>query len=109
MKNTHKRGDTFDYSDQLAMTADGVALADLTGMVGASQIRTTDGALVAELSFSWLNAAQGLYRVRSVGPTDGWPLGTGLHDVQLTTPAGDVISTATEIIQIVRDVTHGQS
>lgn len=106
MKNTHKRGDTFDYADQLAMTVDGVAVTDFTGMTGASQLRNNAGSLVASLQFTWLDAAQGLFRVRSTAPTDTWPVGLLLHDVQLTTAAGDVVSTATEIIQLVGDVTR---
>lgn len=107
MNSTHKRGDTFDYADRLAMTVDGVAVVDFSGMTGTSEIRDRSGRLVAALAFTWLDAAQGLYRVRSTGPTDAWPVGVLLHDVQLTTPAGDVVSTATEAIELVADVTHG--
>ena len=110
--NEHKRGDTFDYSDQLAMTIDGVPVTDFTGMVGASQIRTMDGVLVAVLAFTWLDAAQGLFRLRQTGPIR-WPAAPGSgsvtvkHDIQLTTPGGDVVSTATETFRLVEDVTHG--
>lgn len=114
--STHKRGDTFDYSDQFAMTIDGVAVTDFTGMVGASQLRhagntalaIAPGTLVADLVFTWLDATQGLYRVRHSGATDAWPFGLLRHDVQLTTAGGDVVSTATELINLVEDVTRGQ-
>ena len=106
-QNSHKRGDTFDYSDQLAMTVNGVPVTDFTGMVGASQIRTDRGALVAELEFTWLDATQGLFRLRSQQPTTNWPIGMLLHDIQLTTPSGDVVSTATETFRLVGDVTYG--
>ncbi len=115
MSGTHKRGDTFDYSDQFAMTIDGVAVTNFTGMTGSSQLRHAGdaaagiepGRLVADLVFTWLDATQGLFRVRHTGSTDAWPLGTLLHDVQLTTSGGDVVSTATERIKLVEDVTHG--
>lgn len=115
MSGTHKRGDTFDYSDQFTLTIDGVEQPDLTGFVGASQLRHAGdaaagilpGTLVATLEFTWLDATQRLFRVRHVGSTDAWPLGTLLHDVQLTTASGDVVSTATERIKLVEDVTHG--
>lgn len=107
MKATHKRGDTFDYSDQLVMTVDGVTVTDFTGMTGASQLRTAAGALVATLEFTWLDAAQGFFRVRNIGPTGAWPVTVLMHDVQLTTASGDVISTDSEPIQIVAEVTHG--
>ena len=111
----HKRGDTFDYSDQFVMTIDGVAVTDFTGMTGASQLRHAGnttlgiaaGTLVADLVFTWLDATQGLYRVRHAGGTSAWPLGVVRHDVQLTTAGGDVVSTPTELIQISEDVTHG--
>lgn len=102
-----KVGDTFDVSDQLIMTADGVAVTDFTGMTGASQIRGTNGMLIANLVFTWLDATQGLYRARyDGGSTQGWPLGMANHDVQLTTASGDVVSTETEHIQLVHDVTQ---
>ena len=105
--SSHKRGDTFDYSDQLAMTINDVPVTDFTGMVGASQIRTPEGTLVAALDFTWLDVTQGLYRVRAPNPTTAWPVGVLLHDVQLTTPSGDVVSTATETFKLVGDVTYG--
>jgi hypothetical protein len=115
MIGTHKRGDTFDYSDRLVMTDEGVELPSLVGMVGASQLRhagdpeadIAPDTLIANLDFIWLDAAQGLFRVRHSGSTAAWPLGVLLHDVQLTTPTGDVISTATERIKLVQDITHG--
>lgn len=113
--STHKRGDTFDYSDQFELTIDGVAVTNFTGMTGASQLRHAGdkaagiepGTLVADLVFTWIDASQGLYRVRSSSSTAAWPLGTLKHDVQLTTAGGDVMSTPTELIKLVEDVTHG--
>lgn len=112
--STHKRGDTFDYSDQFELTVDGVAVPDLTGATGASQLRHAGdraagiepGTLVAELVFTWIDAAQCLYRVRANGSTAQWPLGILKHDVQLTLPGGDVVSTDTVLIKLVEDVTH---
>lgn len=113
--STHKRGDTFDYSDQFELTIDGVPVTDFTGYTGASQLRhvgdpaagIAPGTLVATLTFSWLDASDGLYRVRATGSTAEWPLGLIKHDVQLTAPGGDVMSTPTELIKLVEDVTHG--
>lgn len=108
-KPTHKRGDTFDYADQLAMTIDLVPVTDFTGMTGSSQIRDLSGKLVASLEFTWLDATTGHYRVRATGPTDAWPTGLLRHDVQLTTASGDVISTATESFTCSEDVTRGNA
>ena len=101
----HKRGDTFDVSGQIDVTLQGSPVLDLTGWTGASQIRTTSGALIADLTFSWLNPAQRLMRLRATN-SSGWMLGTHEIDVQLTSPAGDVVSTSTATIEIVRDVTR---
>lgn len=108
MMNTHKAGDTFSYADQLVMEIDGQTVTDFTGMSGASQLRDSRGHLVCDLAFTWLDASQGLYQAHHPGPTDHWPVGQVLlHDVQVTTAAGAVVSTDTETIKVTLDVTRG--
>jgi hypothetical protein len=102
----HKRGDTFDYSGTASASENGVAVTDFTGWVGACQIRDRDDALIAALTFSWLDEAAGLMRVRSTSDTNGWRVGRAKIDVQFTSPSGAVVSTATQEIDIVVDVTR---
>ena len=101
----HKRGDTFDVSGQIDVTVSGAAVADMTGWVGACQMRSSNGVLIAEPAFTWINAAQRLIRLR-VSDTTGWPLGNHEVDIQLTMPSGDIVSTATAQIEIVKDITR---
>lgn len=102
---THKRGDTFDRSGQITINVDGVHVPDLTGWAGAAQVRTRSGALIAAITFTWLDATQSLARIRAADTT-GWPVGPAEIDIQLTSPAGDVVSTDTERLDIVSDVTR---
>lgn len=100
-----KTGDTFDISGVLPVTVNGVAVTDFTGWTGRSQIRTKTGKLVAQLVFTWLNTA-GFVRLHFAGTTQGWPVGAALIDVELTTPAGDVISSLTSTITVEQDITR---
>ena len=101
----HKRGDTFDVSGQIDVTASGAAVTNLTGWTGASQIRSSGGVLIADLTFSWINAAQRTMRLRATDTAD-WMLGKHEIDIQLTSPSGDIVSTSTAQIEIVKDVTR---
>jgi hypothetical protein len=105
-RGTHKRGDTFDYATVITATVGGLPVTNFTGWGGACQLRdaTTD-ALIADLDFSWLDAATGRARLRAQN-TRAWPLVLAHTDIELTTPAGDTVSTPTSIITIVKDVTH---
>jgi hypothetical protein len=103
----HKRGDTFDLSGAIDVTLDGQAVQDLTGWTGRSQLRTTAGKLVAELDFVWLDATKRLVRLRkSASATLTWELGEVLIDIELTSPAGDVVSTPTATLLVTKDNTR---
>ena len=105
-KAQHKRGDTFVVAGTITATVGGVAVTNLTSWTGASQLRdaTTD-ALIATLEFTWLNAATGQARLRCADTT-AWPITLANLDIQLTTPAGDIVSTPTAALSIVKDVTR---
>jgi hypothetical protein len=85
------RGDAFVRAGQFAVAADGINVGDMTGWSVRCQVRTQTGELVEELEFAWLDAAQRLFRLTS-GDTTGWPVGTHVFDMQLTTPAGERIT-----------------
>lgn len=109
MTAQHKRGDTFDRSGPVTVTENGAPLPDLTGWTARCQIRTADGRLIAEPVFTWLDAVAGLCRVHvpNAPGTAAWPIGPALLDIQFTSPGGDVVSTQTADLQIVKDITHG--
>jgi hypothetical protein len=102
---THKRGDTFDASGQLTVTDGGAPLPSLQGWTGRCQLRTATGQLIADLNFSWVDAAQRLCRLYA-GSTQAWPLGLAELDIELTSSAGHVVSTQTTRIKIARGVTE---
>lgn len=102
----HKRGDTFDLSGPVQVTEGGTPVANFAGWGIACQLRRPDGVLVATLQATWLDTAARLMRLRATD-TAAWPFGVVEMDVQLTTPAGDVVSTPTEKFEVVREVTRG--
>jgi hypothetical protein len=101
----HKRGDTFDFSGPITVTQDGVPVPDLTGWQGFSQLRDTAGRLISDLSFQWLDASTSLCRL-SDATTLSWPVGPAVIDIRLISPSGDVVSTATVNVSIIKQVTQ---
>jgi hypothetical protein len=101
----HKRGDTLDLSGQVTVTDGGQPVTDLTGWTGRSELRRPDGMLIASLTFTWIDPMQRLVRLRATD-TGRWALGAAEMDLQFTSPSGDVISTPTQQIEIVREVTR---
>jgi hypothetical protein len=74
----------------------------------ASQIRTPRGKLIADFDVSWAAPAEDTRTLRLFNDaTEGWPVGEQEIDVQFTRQSdGFVRSTATILIEIVRDVTQ---
>lgn len=102
----HKRGDTFDRSGTIAVTQNGLPVADLTGWTGASQMRGARAALIVQFDFQWIDATQRLARLRALDGTGTWPIGEAKIDIQLTSPSGVVVSTDTMTLEIVQDITY---
>lgn len=99
------RGSTFDLSGVVTALDTGVAMADLTGWLVQSQIRTKAGVLVEELIAEWLNPAQRLVRVRATSTAD-WPLGAVGMDLMFTSPSGVIVHTRASVFEIVETVTR---
>lgn len=74
----------------------------------AAQLRTARGKLIADLTVSWEDPAETTRMLRLFAQdTTAWPLGLQELDAQLTRQADDfILSTATVLINIVRDVTQ---
>lgn len=108
---THKAGTTFDRASQLDVTeygatGEGHPVLDLTGWSGKCELRhALTGALIADLGFAWLDPAQRLYRLR-VPETSHWPICQAELDIKLTSPAGDEVTTPTEPLSIIKQVTQ---
>ena len=103
-----KRGDTFEAASRLDVEQyDGQPVTDLTGWTGRCMLRTAGAAaLVAELEFEWLDAAQRLYRIYHAGSTSAWPVALVEMDIELTSPDGYVISTSKTQFSIEKGVTY---
>lgn len=101
-----KRGDSFDFSGPVSATFNGAAVTDFTGWTARSEIRTPQGTLIASLTCTWLDAAEGLLRVYFPNLTTGWDLGPAVMDVEFTDPNGIIASTETQTFSVVRGVTE---
>lgn len=99
----HKVGDTFSYVGTAVLVDISGNPVSMAGATVASQIRTTTGTKIADLT---VTLSDGTLTLRSSDSTQGWPLGVAQIDVQITLPDGHVISTSTANILIVRDVTR---
>ena len=109
--HTHKKGDTWS----LTATADVRELAtgskaDLTGWTSASQLRAADsGTLITSFACTLADPVAQTFTHIATGGTATWPEGLAVLDVQFTSPGGQTVSTDTQTIRIVPDVTQGAS
>lgn len=81
-------GDTFEFSGPVQITLNGVVQTDLTGWSAFSQLRDSDGNLIAELDVTWLDFAPPVIQVSFAGSTQDWPIGTAYIDIEFHTPDG---------------------
>jgi hypothetical protein len=106
--HTHKKGDTWS----LTATADVRDLvtgnkADLTGWTIASQLRAADsGTLITDFVCTLVDPVAQTF-THAAATTAAWPEGLAVLDVQFTSPGGQTVSTDTQTIRIVPDVTQG--
>ena len=102
------RGATFDMSG--AALDDGVAY-DFTGWTFTCQVRKLDtsgkpGALIADLTCEWLNAATGLLRIHSTTSTAAWLLGKAVLDVRFVDTLGNIVQSGKMELLITEAVTR---
>ena len=77
---------------------------DLTGWTGVCQLRDKFDTKIADLNFTWLNASLSLAKLEvSASSTRTWPLAVLYTDIQMTSPAGVVVSTETTSFEVVKD------
>jgi hypothetical protein len=100
-----KRGDTFDFSSLVQVTEVGVPVVDFTGWTARSQIRAPGGALVADLTVTWVTRNPGSVRLVFTS-TALWPIGSLSMDVEFVAPDGTVVSTETKTFTVVEDITR---
>lgn len=97
-----KKGDTFDFTGQVNVKLyDGQSIDDLTGWTGRSQIRDASQNLIADLTFTWIDAATRTCRLHTSASTTDWPTVDAYIDIEFTSPEGVIASTNTEDFCIV--------
>lgn len=101
-----KRGDTFRLAGRAKVNG---AIEDMDGWNIQAQVRehrpAGPGELIATLSGSWINAAEGTLQVAH-NDTANWALGDALIDIRLTSPGGDKVTTSTVRFRIEEAVTR---
>lgn len=97
-----KRGDSFWLTLQVAIAG---AIQDLSNWTILSQVRQPDGKLVETLAANIVDGPNGKFSVASLG-TGQWPVGLLDWDIQYTTDAGQIISTDTIQLNVIKDVSR---
>lgn len=100
---TLKQGDSFD---QLVTIPADFADAHFVGWDVASQLKDSDGAVIADLDVSWADpATTRTLRLLKIDTT-AWPVGTAKFDVQFKRQSDNyVLSTSTARLKVTEDVT----
>lgn len=101
---THKRGDTFELLS--TVESEGVAV-DITSWTIASQARADDDTVLQTFVVTKTDAANGIFTVSATSTqTEAWALGSYKMDIEFTEGGGDVNSTETFTLKILRDITR---
>lgn len=112
--HTHKQGDSWSTVGQATIkdltTGE---LVDLTDWQIASELRTPGGELIAAFDCAYTGTTtdpatqvQTQTFTHIATTTSNWPVGLAELDVQFTSPSGQVVSTDTQVIKVLRDVTE---
>lgn len=105
---SHKIGDTFAWGGALEWRDAQGVLLDPTGIVGAAQLRTSRGSLIADLDVTITgdaSAAAATIVQKSEDDSSAWPVGMAQLDVQFTLQSGHVVSTQTMQVELIQDIT----
>ena len=101
---THKRGDTFELSCDLENEG---AEVDITNFTITSQIRQADDTLLQALTVTKTDAAAGLFTLTAPSPqTARWPPGGYACAIAFVDGGGEVYSSQTFTISVIKDITR---
>ena len=101
---THKRGDTFELNSTLEN--EGVPV-DITNFTITSQVRQSDDTLVQALTVSVTDAVAGEFTISATAAeTEVWEPGKLECDIEFVEPSGEVNSTETFAINVIKDITR---
>lgn len=101
---THKRGDTF----AIACTIENAGVAvNITGWTIASQARGADDAVLQTFTVTVTDAAAGSFTISATSTqTELWTLGSYSVDIEFIDGEGEVNSTETFTLSVIRDITR---
>lgn len=101
---THKRGDTFELSATLENSGNAV---DITNFTITSQVRDVEDALLQALTVTITDAATGAFTVSATpAQTETWAVKTYDCDIEFVEADGEVNSTETFQINVIKDITR---
>lgn len=101
---THKRGDTF----AIACTIENAGVpVDITGWTVASQARANDDTVLQTFTVTVTDATTGSFSISATSTqTELWSLGTYSVDIEFIDGDGEVNSTETFTLSVIRDITR---
>lgn len=101
---THKRGDTFVLS--CTLENEGVPV-DITGWTIASQVRDNSDQLLQALTVTVTSATGGAFDLSATpAETETWGVQQYLCDIEFIDQTGEVNSTDTFTLSVLRDITR---
>ena len=101
---THKRGDTFELS--CTIENEGVAV-DITNFTITSQVRGSDDVLLQALTVTKTDAGAGAFTLSATSTqTESWGIQTYLCDIEFIESGGEVNSSQTFEISVIKDITR---
>lgn len=101
---THKRGDTFELS--CTLENEGVAV-DITNFTITAQVRELDDTLLQALTVTKTDAVNGAFTLTATSAqTETWDPATYESDIEFIEGGGEVNSSQTFTIAVVKDITR---
>lgn len=101
---THKRGDTFELSATLENEGNPV---DITNFTIASQVRDTDDVVLQALTVTKTDAPNGAFTLGATSTqTESWGVQQYQCDIEFIEAGGEVNSSETFAINVIKDITR---
>jgi len=101
---THKRGDTFELSCTLENEGNPV---DITNFTITAQVRQADDTLLQALTVTKTDAANGAFTLGATSTeTEGWEVLQYQCDIEFIEGSGEVNSSETFTINVIKDITR---
>lgn len=100
----HKRGDTFELAATLENEGNAV---DITNFTITAQVRESDDTLLQALTVTVTDAAAGAFTLSATpAQTETWKVQKYESDIEFIDGGGEVNSSETFIINVIKDITR---